>query len=133
MLFGSIAGLAFGFSLYATARLGRDAADRLGARPAAGHRRAGDHAAGDRDAPVPGATGGAQVRVAGGVCEVGGFLAVALSAADGIAVTSALAAQFASLAAIVAWLRFGERLSRRQWVGVAAVAVGVVLLAFGSA
>ena len=36
-------------------------------------------------------------------------------------------------AAIIAWLVLGERLGRVQWVGIAAVAVGVVLLAFGAA
>ena len=38
-----------------------------------------------------------------------------------------------TLAALVAWLVLGERLGRVQWIGIAAVAVGVVLLALGTA
>jgi drug/metabolite transporter (DMT)-like permease len=34
---------------------------------------------------------------------------------------------------VIAWLRFGERLSRWQWLGVGTVAAGVVVLAFASA
>jgi drug/metabolite transporter (DMT)-like permease len=132
VVFGSIAGLAFGFSLYATARLGATLPIGWALAPprVIGVLAITLPAIATRRFRVP--PPARKFIVAGGVCEVGGFLAVALSAADGIAVTSALAAQFASLAAIVAWLRFGERLSRRQWVGVAAVAVGVVLLAFGA-
>ena len=33
----------------------------------------------------------------------------------------------------LAWLVLGERLGRVQWIGIAAVAVGVVLLALGTA
>ena len=71
--------------------------------------------------------------VVSGVAEVGGFLAYAWGARVSIAVSSALSAQFASVAALVAWLVLGERLGRLQWAGVAAVAIGVALLAFGSA
>jgi drug/metabolite transporter (DMT)-like permease len=71
--------------------------------------------------------------VVAGAGEVGGFLAVGWGASESIAVTSALAAQFATAAAIIAWLVLGERLGRVQWIGIAAVAVGVVFLALGAA
>jgi drug/metabolite transporter (DMT)-like permease len=67
-----------------------------------------------------------------GAGEVGGFLAVAWGATESIAITSALAAQFATLAALIAWLVLGERLGRVQWIGIGAVAIGVVLLALGA-
>ena len=132
VLFGAIAGLAFGASLYATGR--------LGATLPVGWALVPPRAIGVVAITLPAiATGRFRIArparkyvIAAGVCEVGGFMTFALSAADSIAVTSALAAQFASLAAIVAWLRFGEHLSRRQWLGVATVGIGVVVLAFGS-
>ena len=40
--------------------------------------------------------------------------------------------QFASVATVIAWVVLGERLTRLQWSGVAAVAVGVVLIAAGA-
>jgi drug/metabolite transporter (DMT)-like permease len=36
------------------------------------------------------------------------------------------------VSAVLAWLLFGERLTRPQWLGVATVAVGVVVLALGA-
>jgi drug/metabolite transporter (DMT)-like permease len=132
VVFGVLAALAFGTGLYATGRLGASlpigwallpprvvgvAAISL---PLLATRRL--HV-GRRALPYV---------VAAGAGEVGGFLAFAWAAGDGIAVSAALAAQFASVAAIVAWLRFGERLSALQWAGAATVSVGVVLLALGS-
>lgn len=132
VLFGGIAALAFGASLYATGRLGASLPIGWALVP--------PRVVGVAAITLPALVSG-RLRVTraalpfvivAGACEVGGFMAFAWAARDGIAVSSALAAQFASIAAIVAWLRFGERLSRLQWTGVAAVAVGVVLLAFGS-
>jgi uncharacterized membrane protein len=131
--FGSLAGLAFGASLYATGRIGADLAVGWAILPA--------RVVGVALITIPLAATG-RFRVArpalpfvaiAGVGEVGGFLAVAWGARDSIAITSALAAQFATVAALAAWLVFGERLGRIQWVGIGAVAVGVVLLALGAA
>lgn len=133
VVFGGIAGLAFGASLYATGRIGADIAAGWAILPprivgvilitiplaAAGHFRV-------TRAAVPFVA----IAAAG---EVGGFLAVGWGASQSIAVTSALAAQFATAAAIIAWLVLGERLGRVQWVGIAAVAAGVVFLALGAA
>ena len=133
VLFGGFAGLAFGASLYATGRIGADIAAGWAILP--------PRIVGVILITIPlAATGRFQVTRAAlpfiaiaGAGEVGGFLAVGWGASESIAVTSALAAQFATAAAIIAWLALGERLGRVQWVGIAAVAVGVVFLALGAA
>jgi drug/metabolite transporter (DMT)-like permease len=133
VIFGGIAGLAFGASLYSTGR--------LGASLPIGWALVAPRVVGVLAITLPAAlTGRLRIGraawpyvIAGGLGETGGFVAFAWGAGGGIAVASALAAQFATLGAIVAYLRFGERLSRLQWLGIGTVAVGVVVLAFGSA
>jgi drug/metabolite transporter (DMT)-like permease len=66
--------------------------------------------------------------VASGVCEVLGFYAYTAGARHGIAVAAVLSSQFAAIAAIGAYILFGERLGRIQLVGVATVIAGVSLL-----
>ena len=132
ILFGALAGLAFGASLYSTGRIGSDVAIGWAILPPrivgvlfivlpllATHRLRITRAAW----PLVAVSGAG---------EVGGFLAVAWGARESIAVTSALAAQFATVAALFAWLVFAERLGRLQWAGVTGVALGVVLLAVGA-
>jgi drug/metabolite transporter (DMT)-like permease len=63
-----------------------------------------------------------------GVCEVLGFALFALGARHGIAVSAVLASQFAAVAAVAAYLLFGERLARVQLLGVALIVVGVGVL-----
>jgi drug/metabolite transporter (DMT)-like permease len=63
-----------------------------------------------------------------GVCEVLGFALFALGARHGIAVSAVLASQFAAVAAVAAYLLFGERLARVQLAGVALIVVGVGVL-----
>jgi drug/metabolite transporter (DMT)-like permease len=65
--------------------------------------------------------------VAAGVAEVAGFYAFAWGARESIAVTAVLSSQFAVIAALIAH-NLGERISRRQWLGVVAVSVGVVVI-----
>jgi len=65
--------------------------------------------------------------VVAGVAEVVGMYLFAWGAAESIAVTSVLSTQFAVMAALVAHA-LGERISSRQWAGVAAVTVGVVVI-----
>jgi drug/metabolite transporter (DMT)-like permease len=67
--------------------------------------------------------------VAAGVAEVLGIASFALGARDAIGVTSVLGSQFAAFAAVGAYFLFSERLRRIQVAGVAAILVGVVLLA----
>jgi drug/metabolite transporter (DMT)-like permease len=66
--------------------------------------------------------------VAAGLCEVLGFVSFTLGARHGIAVAAVLASQFAAIAAIAAFLLFGERLGRVQVAGVAAIVTGVAVL-----
>jgi drug/metabolite transporter (DMT)-like permease len=133
VLFGGFAGLAFGASLYSTGRIGADLAVGWAILP--------PRIVGLFLIVIPLAVSG-RFRIPraalpfvalAGIGEVGGFLAVAWGARESIAITSALAAQFATIAALVAWLVLGERLGRVQWVGIAAVAAGVALLALGAA
>ena len=66
--------------------------------------------------------------VAAGIAEVIGFALFTLGARDGIAISAVLASQFGVVAALAAFVLFGERLTRRQTAGVAAIAVGVAAL-----
>ncbi len=62
-----------------------------------------------------------------GVAEVAGVYLYAFGARESIAVTAVLSSQFAVMAALMAhWL--GERISPRQWLGVVAVTIGVVVI-----
>jgi drug/metabolite transporter (DMT)-like permease len=67
--------------------------------------------------------------LAAGVAEVLGVASFAWGARDSISVTSVLGSQFAAISAVGAFFFFGERLRRVQIVGVAAIVVGVGLLA----
>jgi drug/metabolite transporter (DMT)-like permease len=68
-----------------------------------------------------------------GVCDALAYFAFVLAADHGpTAVAGVLAAQFGTVGAIVAVLFFGERLRRRQFVGVAIVALAVAVMAAGS-
>jgi drug/metabolite transporter (DMT)-like permease len=62
--------------------------------------------------------------VVAALAEVIGYYAFTIGTQDSIAVTAVLASQFAVIAALVAY-QMGEFISRRQWAGVAIVAIGV--------
>jgi uncharacterized membrane protein len=62
-----------------------------------------------------------------GVAEVVGVYAYAWGARESIAVTAVLSSQFAVLAALMAHA-LGERITVRQWLGVAAVTMGVIAI-----
>ena len=64
-----------------------------------------------------------------GLAEVAGIATFATGARESAAVTSVVASQFAGIAAIAAFLLFGERLSRIQVAGVVIIAIGVGSLA----
>jgi drug/metabolite transporter (DMT)-like permease len=66
--------------------------------------------------------------VGAGICEVLGFYSYTAGARHGIAIAAVLSSQFATLAALGAYVLFGERLSRLQVAGVTTVIVGVTLL-----
>ena len=67
--------------------------------------------------------------LAAGVAEVIGVASFAWGARDSIGIASVLGSQFAAISAVGAFFFFGERLRRIQIVGVAAIVVGVGLLA----
>jgi len=74
-----------------------------------------------------------RLAIAAGVFEVVGLVAFAWGARGGIAVASVMASQFSALATLGAFFVFRERLVRRQLVGLAVLAVGVAMVALGSA
>ena len=71
--------------------------------------------------------------VTAGVCEVLGFYSFTAAARHQIAVAAVLSSQFATLAAIGAYVLFGERLTRIQLYGVTSVIAGVALVSALSA
>jgi len=68
-----------------------------------------------------------------GIGEVFGSMLSAWGSRDSIAITAVLGSQFAAIAAVVAFILFGERLSRVQVVGVVLIVSGVTLLAAATA
>jgi drug/metabolite transporter (DMT)-like permease len=64
-----------------------------------------------------------------GIAEVIGTATYAWGARDSAAIAAVIASQFAGIAAIFAFVVWGERLSRVQVVGVVTIAIGVALLA----
>ena len=67
--------------------------------------------------------------VVAGVGEILGSTLSAWGATQSIAITAVLGSQFAAIAAVVAFLLFGERLSRSQVLGVILIVSGVSALA----
>ncbi len=67
--------------------------------------------------------------LAAGVAEVVGVASFAWGARDSIGIASVLGSQFAAISALGAFVFFGERLRKLQIVGVAAIVVGVGMLA----
>lgn len=65
-----------------------------------------------------------------GVAEVAGVVTFGIGARESAAVTAVIASQFAGIAAIAAFLLFGERLGRIQVAGVVIIALGVAALAY---
>lgn len=122
------ASLAFGVSLYATARAGADVPVAWVLLPA---RLIGVLAV---LLPLMIAGGLRLTRtavplvVASGLCEVIGFVSFTLGARHGIAVAAVLASQFAAVAVAVALYLFGERLARVQLAGIVAILGGVAAL-----
>jgi drug/metabolite transporter (DMT)-like permease len=123
-----VAALSFGVSLYATGRVSDDLAIPWALLPA--------RVIGVVAIAVPLLVArrlvvtreGLPYVVLAGIGEVVGFAAFTLGARDAIAISAVLASQFGVLAAVAAYALFGERLSRRQTAGVAAIAVGVAAL-----
>lgn len=71
--------------------------------------------------------------VVAGIGEVIGSMLSAWGSRESIAITAVMGSQFAALAAVAAFLLFGERLARVQLAGVVLIVVGVTVLAAVSA
>ena len=71
--------------------------------------------------------------IVAGACEILGSTASAWGSIESIPITAVLGSQFAAIAAVVAFLLFGERLSRTQVAGVVLIVGGVTALAASSA
>jgi len=67
--------------------------------------------------------------VVAGVLEVVGGGVYVVAAADKVAIAAVVSSQFAAIAAIAAFVLFGERLQRLQLVGIIVIAAGVTALA----
>lgn len=67
--------------------------------------------------------------IVAGIGEVFGSTASAWGATDSIPIVAVLGSQFAAIAAVVAFLLFGERLSKSQVLGVILIVAGVSALA----
>ncbi len=122
------ASLAFGVSLYATARAGAELPVSwvvLSARAIGTVTLALPLALTRRLSIVPPAV---PLVVASGLCEVLGFYSYTTGARHGIAVAAVLASQVGGLAALVAYVAFGERLSRKRTLGVFTMLAGVAVL-----
>lgn len=71
--------------------------------------------------------------VIAGAAEVLGSILFAWGARESIAISAVMGSQFAVIAAVAAYLLFGERLGRVQLIGVGLIVVGVTVLAAASA
>jgi len=71
--------------------------------------------------------------VVAGIGEVVGSMLSAWGSRESIAITAVMGSQFAALAAVAAFVVFGERLARIQLVGVVLIVAGVTVLAGVSA
>ncbi len=71
--------------------------------------------------------------VLAGVGEVLGSMLSAWGSRESIAITAVMGSQFAAIAAVAAYLLFGERLGRMQVAGVVLIVTGVTVLAAATA
>jgi drug/metabolite transporter (DMT)-like permease len=63
-----------------------------------------------------------------GLAEVAGIATYAIGSRDSAPIAAVIASQFAGIAAVAAFVLFGERLGRVQVIGVVVIAVGVAAL-----
>ena len=127
-LYGALAALVFGISIYSTAQLGKSLSPFAAVLPV--------RIAGTVAVFLPLLLTG-KLRLTRealpmvlliGTFEVVGNAAYVVGASQSIAVTAVLGSQFASVAAVAAFLIFRERLTVKQRSGVVAVAMGVAAL-----
>ena len=63
--------------------------------------------------------------VVAAIAEVVGFASFAIGAREAVAISAVLVSQFATVSLVLAYVLFGERISRRQLAGIVLVMVGV--------
>ena len=127
-MFGALAAIAFGFSIYGTARIGMSLPVAVAVLPA--------RVVGVACVFVPMALAGrlrmtrraVPMVVIVGLGEVLGNASYVFGARESIAIASVLASQFAAVAAVAAFLLFRERLTFQQRSGFVAIAFGVAVL-----
>jgi drug/metabolite transporter (DMT)-like permease len=126
--FGAGAAISFGFSIYATGRIGSSIGIAWAVLPS--------RAVGVVAVAIPLALS-SRLRltkealpyvVVGGICEVAGFASYAVGARHSLPIAAVLASQFAALSTLAAFFLFRERLTRIQLVGVVVVVCGVSAL-----
>jgi drug/metabolite transporter (DMT)-like permease len=128
VLYGAAAAIAFGFSIYGTARVGIALPVMQAVLPA--------RVVGVAFVFVPMAITGrlrmtrraAPLVAIVGLGEVVGNVAFVVGARESIAIASVLASQYAAFAAVAAFFLFRERLSPKQRSGFVIIAVGVAVL-----
>ncbi len=128
VLYGAAAAIAFGFSIYGTARVGIALPIIMAVLP--------PRIVGVTCVFVPLALTGrlrmtrraAPLVAIVGLGEVLGNLAFVVGARQSIAIASVLASQYAAFAAVAAFFLFRERLSPKQRSGFVVIAVGVAVL-----
>lgn len=128
LAFAVAAALAFGASLYATARVGASLPTAWAVLPA--------RVVGVATVTLPLVVSrqltitrrALPFVVLSGLCEVAGFALFTVGSRHGIAISAVLASQFAAIAAVAAYFLFGERLARLQLAGVTSIVVGVGIL-----
>jgi len=127
-MYAGMAALAFGISIYSTAQLARSFSPFMAVLPV--------RVVGTVTVFLPMLLSGklqlsrraAPMVLLIGSFEVFGNTLYAIGSHESIAVTAVLASQFASIAAVGAFLIFRERLTMKQRSGVVAIAVGVAAL-----
>jgi drug/metabolite transporter (DMT)-like permease len=77
--------------------------------------------------PLPGAA--LWLVIFSGFAEVAGFAGFIIGSRHGVAVPAVLASQFAAVAVLISYLVYGERLTRVQLAGAAAIAAAVAAVA----
>jgi drug/metabolite transporter (DMT)-like permease len=127
-MYGGLAALLFGISIFSTAQLGKSLSPFAAVLPV--------RVGGVIGVFIPMVLSG-KLRLTRpavpmvlliGAGEVFGNAAYVVGTGESIAVTAVLASQFAGIAAIAAWVLFHERLTIQQRSGVVAIAAGVAAL-----
>ena len=128
-MWGALAAIGFGITVYSTAQVGRSLPPLMAVLPV--------RAVGVVGVFIPMALAGrlrltrraVPLVVLIGALEVFGNASYVVGSRESIAISAVLASQFAAVAAVAAFFLFRERLSLGQRSGVVAIAVGVAFLA----